>query len=503
VLRAAATKSLREFVRQAFNIVVPAEPFMANWHTDAICDHLEALRRRKIRNLLITMPPRHLKSTIVSVLFPPWCWLHDPTERFLTASYAADLATRDAVASRTLIESAWFQRWPVRIDQTQNRQDRFSNTQRGYRLVTSVGGSTTGEGGDILVLDDPHNIREAESEATRTEAVLWHNRIWSTRGNNPATACRVVVCQRSHHQDVAGDILAKGGYEHLNLPMEYEASRVVLPSKICWKDPRQEEGELLHPARFSAATVANLKTTLGSYAYAAQFQQRPTPLEGGMFKRTWWRFTDASPADVIAKAELAKSKGTYVNACWSWDCTFKDLKTSDYVVGICVVQIGAQYHVIELVRGRMDFPASKRAVQLAQGRWIMPAILVEDSANGTALVADLRESVSGLISRPTRGESKESRASAVSPRVEAGNVTLCTAPWNSAFVEELAAFNLGAHDDQVDAFSQALNWLMEKERKRGGAVDRELVLKTARLMNERRQQRVTVTTIAAALIMSG
>jgi hypothetical protein len=145
LLRAAASKSLREFVRQAFNIVVLAEPFMASWHTDSICDHLEALRRREIRNLLITMPPRHLKSTIVSVLFPPWCWLHDPTERFLTASYAADLATRDAVASRTLIESPWFQRWPVRIDQTQNRQDRFSNTRRGYRLVTSVGGSTTGE----------------------------------------------------------------------------------------------------------------------------------------------------------------------------------------------------------------------------------------------------------------------------------------------------------------------------------------------------------------------
>jgi predicted phage terminase large subunit-like protein len=141
------------------------------------------------------------------------------------------------------------------------------------------------------------------------------------------------------------------------------------------------------------------------------------------------------------QGRVGESKGTYVNACWSWDCTFKDVKTSDYVVGICVVQIGAQYYVIELVRDLMDFPASKRAVQLAQGRWIMPAILVEDSANGTALVADLRESVPGLISRPTRGESKESRASAVSPRVEAGNVILCTAPWNSAFVEELAAFS--------------------------------------------------------------
>src|SRR5262245_61839682 len=118
------------------------------------------------------------------------------------------------------------------------------------------------------------------------------------------------------------------GYEHLNLPMEYEASRVVLPSKIGWKDPRREDGELLHPARFSATTVATLKTTLGSYAYAAQFQQRPTPLEGGMFKRTWWRLYVASPADVLVNAEFAKSKGTYVNACWSWDCTFKDVKTS-------------------------------------------------------------------------------------------------------------------------------------------------------------------------------
>jgi hypothetical protein len=153
----------------------------------------------------------------------------------------------------------------------------------------------TGEGGDILVLDDPHKIREAESEATRPEAVLWHNRIWSTRGNNPATVCRGVPAPTSPGRG------RRHPYEgRIRAPESADGVR-SLPRRAALEDrlerPRKKDGELLHPALFSAATVANLKTTLGSYAYAAQFQQRPTPLEGGMFKCTWWRFTDASPAD--------------------------------------------------------------------------------------------------------------------------------------------------------------------------------------------------------------
>jgi hypothetical protein len=220
LLAAAAYDSLRLFVEAAWPIVVPAELFQANWHLDAICDHLEAVASLQIKNLLINVPPRFGKSTIVSVMFPAWLWARNPTLRWLFSSYAQALSTRDALATRRLIESPWYQsQWGsvYRITTDQNEKTRFENDKRGYRLATSVGGANTGEGGDLIVCDDPHNVREAESDTVRTGVVNWWNEVMSTRGNNPATTRRIVIMQRVHEDDVAGNILAQGGYEHLNL----------------------------------------------------------------------------------------------------------------------------------------------------------------------------------------------------------------------------------------------------------------------------------------------
>src|SRR5580704_7778756 len=219
-----ATRSLREFVRQAWHVVQPFTPFVPGWHIDAICDHLEAVTRGKIRNLLINIPPRHMKSLLVSVFWPAWEWILLPERRFLYSSYAATLSIRDSVKCRTLIGSPWYQRfWGDRfaLSSDQNTKTRFNNDRSGYRIATSVGGAATGEGGDRIVCDDPHNVQEAESDSIRKTTTDWYDVVMSTRVNDPRTAAKVVVMQRCHQRDLSGHLLAQGGWELLCLPAEY------------------------------------------------------------------------------------------------------------------------------------------------------------------------------------------------------------------------------------------------------------------------------------------
>src|SRR5271168_477551 len=257
VERECAARSLREFVRQAWHVVEPATPFVPGWHIDAITDHLEAVTRGDIRNLLIYVPPRHMKSLLVSVLWPAWEWIAHPERRWLYSSYAATLSIRDSVKCRTLIESPWYQRfWGDRytLASDQNTKTRFDNNRSGYRIATSVGGTATGEGGDRIVCDDPHNVQDAESDSVRKATLDWFDVVMSTRVNDPRTAAMVVVMQRCHQRDLSGHLLEQGGYEHLCLPAEYEGPGRV--TSIGFSDPRKEVGELLWPEQFGPEEIA-------------------------------------------------------------------------------------------------------------------------------------------------------------------------------------------------------------------------------------------------------
>src|ERR1700688_880306 len=280
--REMAMRSLGEFVRQAWPIAEPSTPFVPGFHINAIIEHLEAVTRGEIRNLLINVPPRHMKSLLVSVFWPAWEWIRWPERRWLYSSYGAQLSIRDSVKCRRLIESPWYQhRWRDRFALTtdQNTKGRFDNDRSGYRLSTSVGGAATGEGGDRIVCDDPHNVQEAESDSVRKGTNDWFDVVMSTRVNDPKTAAKVVVMQRCHQQDLSGHLLEQGGWEHLCLPAEYESSRRT--TSIGWSDPRSTAGELLWPERFGPEEIESLKHSMGSYATAGQLQQRPSPAEGG------------------------------------------------------------------------------------------------------------------------------------------------------------------------------------------------------------------------------
>jgi predicted phage terminase large subunit-like protein len=476
VERELATRSLREFVRQAWPIIEPLTPFVPGWHIDAIVDHLDAVTRGDIRNLLINVPPRHMKSLLVSVLWPAWEWIQHPERRWLYSSYAASLSIRDSVKCRTLIESPWYQRfWGDRfaLASDQNTKTRFDNNRSGYRIATSVSGAATGEGGDRIVCDDPHNVQEAESDAIRKSTLDWFDVVMSTRVNDPRSAAKVVVMQRCHQRDLSGHLLAQGGWEHLRLPAEFEEPKCA--TSIGWIDPRTQPGELLWSERFGPQEIANLKINLGSYAVAGQLQQRPSPAGGGIFKRHWFRYLQPRGANLppvmvrlpdgtetsIAAIEVPRKVDEQIQ---SWDCAFKDLSTSDYVVG----QVWARWNAIFLlgdqVRGRMDCPATVKAVRALTQKWPGTiAKLIEDKANGSAVIQMLGSEIPGLVPvNPSGG--KIARAQAISPLIEAGNVYLPHpdyAPWVNDFIEECVQFPNGAHDDQVDAMTQALlRWHM-------------------------------------------
>lgn len=445
-----ASRSLTEFVRQAWPVIRPSTPYVHNWHIDAIADHLEAVTRGEITRLLINMPPRFMKSILVGVMWPAWEWINSPSIQWLTGSYADRLAIRDAREMRTLIESPWYrERWGDRFVLTsdQNEKRRFENDKHGHRIAFSIGGGVTGEGGDRIILDDPHDYEKAQSDTERETATTNFDQQVSTRLNQPAYSAIVIVMQRLHEKDLSGHVLAAGGYQHLLLPMHYDPkrSKVTVLGKY---DPRTQDGELAWPERFPQEVVDNWTKTLGSYGASGQLEQSPTPVAGGIFKRAWWKWYTVAPAQ-------------FDEIIQSWDFAVKD--SNDYVVGQVWGRVGARYYLLDQVRALLDFPASVQAVRTLTAKWPHSgAKLVEDKANGPAVIATLKDEIAGLIAVSPDGD-KRARALAVTPAIEAGNVFLpdpTIAPWINDYIEELSIFDNGAHDDQVDATSQGLHRMM-------------------------------------------
>ena len=473
------SRDLHAYVKAAWPVVNPGRKFVDGWHIGAVCDHLQAVSRGEIRKLLINIPFRCTKSLTVGVFWPSWEWTFDATTQWLCLSYAADLSTRDSVRCRTLLASTWYQeRWgdQFQLLGDQNVKNRYENNKRGVRLSTSIGGMATGEGGDRVVIDDPHNMKEINSELSRKEVIrVWKESLCS-RLNNPATGAFVGVMQRGHEQDFSGHILAEeGDWDHLCLPMEYELSRPVyvrredgglaienkspkdLPTAIGFVDPREEEGELLSETRFTPAVVARMKVSLGTYAWSGQAQQRPTPQEGGMFpKDRWMRFRLQGPP-------------AFDEVIQSWDMSFKKTDDSSRVAGHVWGRKGAQRYLLARISKRMDLPETLRAVVAMSAAWpTATRKIIEDKANGPAVIQMLRSKVVGLIPfTPTT--SKEARAQVASVYQEAGNIFLPLtddAPWIEEFIELAARIPKTDQWDDVDAMSQAMEYFGP-----GGLVD--------------------------------
>ncbi len=461
-----ARRSLRVFVEQAWPIL-EAVPFSSNWHIDVLCQQLEAVSRGESPRVLVNIPPGTAKSLIVSVFWPAWIWATDPSKRFLTASYGQELATRDAGKMRLLIESLWFQQhWPVAFRADQNQKTRFENTDGGWRIATSVGGRGTGEHPDIIVIDDPHNAKEAESDLERQGAIDWFTQTISTRGVTRDAAI-VIVMQRLHELDMSGHVLSSEGaaqWVHLCFPMRAEPASALIPTKAQRPavDPRSP-GELLWPSLFTPTKVRKLEIDLGSYATAGQLQQRPAPMEGGIFKLKWLRYYDTETPPKIDAVVI------------SVDPALKDKQQNDYWSVQAWGTKGPNRYALRRYHERCDL--SEALIQIEDmHRWAVQAhpnagvtVLIENAAAGPDAIRALRRRITGVMPWQARGD-KVQRAMAAQPVLEAGNVfvpgaedasgnrpdTGSTPGWVQAMLAEWTSFPNGAHDDDVDAFTQMI-----------------------------------------------
>jgi predicted phage terminase large subunit-like protein len=484
-----AQHSFYEFARQSWaQTMGPDKPFVDGWHIGAICEHLEAVTKGQIRNLIINIPPRCMKSTLVSVMWPAWVWISQPYTQFLYASYAAALSNRDSRYCRGLISSPWYKRrWGhiFSLVGDQNTKIRFDNDRGGYRISTSVGGSSTGEGGHFLVLDDPNNAKDGESEALRVRANDFYSGVWSTRLNNRKTGCRVIMQQRIDTLDVTGHVLANdldGEWTKLILPMEFETARrsktIILPStqgKI-WQDPRVKEGELLWPGMIGEKELKSLKSELGNaYRISGQLQQSPAPADGGIIKKShfkWWKNTTTPKIlQTIQSWDTAleeKERDCY-SACTTWGI-FEDENQINNIILLGCWYGRLEYPELRAMAKRLykDYRDDGTVDIKPDGGHMPDIVLIESKASGSPLIQDLRRAGIMVVGfNPTRYGDKVKRASTITHFIEGGRVCVPAQPPSYAylrpfarnFVDLCGIFPAKESRDVVDTMSQVFHKL--------------------------------------------
>ena len=456
--RVDSSESLLKFIKLGWHVLEPKRKFVPGWHIKAICEHLEAISDGEIIRLLINIPPGTMKSLSTNVFWPAWEWgpRNYPEIRYVSSSYSEALTIRDNRRCRNLIRSNWYQRlWGKRFQLVgdQNAKVRYDNDHYGFKIATSVGGLGTGERGDRFIIDDPHNVIEGESDAKRGAVLLWFNESVTTRVNDPETSAIVVIMQRVHDKDVSGDIISRElGYTHLCLPMEYE------PESRCktyfFRDPRKKEGDLLWPERMPIQVVERDKRVMGTYAVAAQFQQRPAPRGGGMFHRDWFEIVEAAPAF-----------GTVVRG---WDLAASETITAAYTSGVKMRRTPEGYFYIEdVIRfrgspGKVDQALRNTASQ--DGYMVRQDIPQDPGQAGKSQIKYFVRLLAGYNVRSSvESGSKETRAEPLSAQAEAGNVKLIRGLWNDEFLDELCLFPFSDFKDQVDASSRAFAALIPKK----------------------------------------
>lgn len=439
------------FSRIVFEIVVPGERLHLNWHIRAIAHALEEVRLGRTTRLIITVPPRHLKSILASVAFPAFVLGHSPNRKIVCASYSADLAAKHANDFRAVMRSVRYRRlFPgTQISPDKNTELELMTTKRGGRFATSVGGTLTGRGGNLIILDDPMKPDEAMSEALRQRATDWYRLTLLSRLNLKSEDAIVVVMQRLHVDDLVGVLLEEGGWQHLDLPAIADQDQEVPIGE--GRTHRFMAGDVLDPIREPREILGGLKAAMGSLAFSAQYLQRPVPAEGNMIRREWLRHYDAVP-----------EKSHDDTIVISLDTAMKATELSDYSVATVWLSRRETYYLLDLLRGRFDYPSLKAAVLALKKRWPGAVILIEDKGSGTSLIQDLRRQDMGAIAiEPTAD--KVTRLYANQPAFEAGQVLFPReAPWLNDLIIELMAFPNYRHDDQVDSISQALTWMRNR-----------------------------------------
>jgi predicted phage terminase large subunit-like protein len=454
LLSAILRRDFAIFIAKVFETLCHGEDFHDNWHLDCLAHHLALAASGQRIRLIINLPPRSLKSIAASVALPAWLLGHDPSCRIISVSYSEELARKHARDCRIVIESDWYRStFPAtHLSRRKNTETEITTTHHGFRLATSIGGTLTGRGGNVLIIDDPIKPADAESEAERRKVNDWYDKTLFSRLDNKEAGAVIVVMQRLHEDDLTGYLMEKGEFDVLALPAIAieEQSLPIGQGRFHLRSP----GEPLHPARESLATLERIKTSVGSRVFEGQYQQSPVPAEGNLFKASWLRRYSGDPR-----------RENFSNVVQSWDTATKVGAGNDY--SVCTTW-GIQkntYYLLDVLRGRWEYPDLLRTAKTNAETHQINTVLIEDANSGAALIQSLRQD-SQLNVVPIKPKlDKMTRAAQQSAAIEAGRVLLPEqAPWLAELERELLGFPTARHDDQVDSMMQFLGWAAERAR---------------------------------------
>lgn len=449
VMDAALRQEFLLFLRFAFRELGGHGEYIHNWHIDVIAHQLSRIETDEIARLIVTMPPRHLKSIVITITWVAWMLGRNPALKFMCVAYGQELSEEYAAGCLKIMQSAWYRRAFPGTVLKQRAVAHFRTTAGGGRMSTSIDGVTTGFGADVIIIDDPMKAQDTTSEVSRTKLAAWYDTTIAQRLNSQETGKIILVMQRLHEADLAGILRQREDWHELRLPAIAEEDESIPAGNGRFYQRRK--GCALHPAHLSLAKLRALQRA-NPYVFAAQFQQDPVPLHGNLIEREWLKTYDPATLDT-----------SYGQIIQSWDTASKDNPFNDYSVCVTALMQGTTIYVLHVFRGRLKFPALKaNAIELAREHKA-DVILVEDASSGRQLIDSLdAEAPRGVpfpVPRKPEGD-KIARVMGISAMIETGRLALPkSAPWLAEFVSEVVSFPNGGHDDQVDALSQLMTWV--------------------------------------------
>jgi predicted phage terminase large subunit-like protein len=448
IYRAILATDFRAFVDYVFGLLRPGTQFKPNWHIDAMAHKVSQVASGEVKRLIITVPPRNLKSIIASVALPAWYLGHNPSERVVAVSYSAELAKTHSNDFRRVVTDPVYQAVFPKMILSRETDSEIHTTQRGRRYATSIGGTLTGRGGNLFIIDDPLKPSDAISEVSRQRVIEWFGSTLSTRADDKQNARIMVVMQRIHVEDLVGYLLEnEAGYEVLNLPAVAQSTTTY--DLGGGRTHIREKGDILHPAHEPAEVLRELKKSMGSMLFSAQYQQAPEPPGGKIIKRKMLRYYSAVERRPTDRLVL------------SWDIALSEQETADYSACVVLLNRGELYYVIDVIRGKFPFDRLKDKIIEVKERYGQAASLViEDSGISYGLIQSLREKHINVVDYKPKGDKQERLISQIDLFMGGSVLLPKDAPWLEAFVAELLSFP-GRHDDQVDALAQGLAWRRE------------------------------------------
>jgi predicted phage terminase large subunit-like protein len=440
------------FIEKCFRELNSGTTYRPNWHIEAMAHELERCRTGVNKRLIITVPPRSLKSLCASIAFPAFLLGHDPSQRLINVSYSQELGIKFASGFRQVANSNWYQRLFRATRAVRDTESEFETTRGGGRVSISIGGSMLGRGGNFIIIDDPLKAEEALSRSARDRANDYYRTSIPTRLDSKRDGVIVLVMQRLHAEDLAGRLINEGGWTHLNLPAIATRDERIALTNGRWHF--RKEGDVLHPEREPRAILDELRRTLGSMHFQAQYQQEPVSETGNIIKRDWIKYYDTAPS---------RSAGTTI--VQSWDTAMKGDQIHDYSVCTTWLKSNGNHYLIDLVRRRCEYPALIQLLRQQHQRHSPDSILIEDKGTGTSLIQDLRynHQITPIAIKP-EGD-KATRLSTASLIIEQGKVFFPEqGPWLGDLLNELLRFPQTQFDDQADSVSQYLIWDRERGR---------------------------------------